>query len=224
MIEHMDSVAFVVSTLPPPPARVLEVGCGRGDLARALDAAGYDVLAIDPEAPVGPIFRRTTIEQLDSVDRFDAVVAAYVLHHVASLGKALDRVVALLEAAGRIVVEEFGWDLVDHATLEWYARQRAGSPTLQAVRTAWQAEHDGLHGYEAMRRALDERFVARSFEWRPYLYRSLERGDLEEWEGAAIAAREIRPIGFRYVGHAPLGTARALAPTPLLRGSVASRP
>ena len=43
-----DVIAFVRAALPPPPARVLEVGAGDGELAAALAAAGYDVVAIDP--------------------------------------------------------------------------------------------------------------------------------------------------------------------------------
>src|SRR5919106_1820509 len=133
MIESMDRLAFVLAALPPPPARVLEIGCGRGDLARALDAAGYAMLAIDPEAPEGPIFRRTTIEELAGEERFDAAVAAYVLHYVESLDVALDRIAGVLEAHGRLVVEEFGWDLVDDATAECYAR-RQGNASVESVR------------------------------------------------------------------------------------------
>ena len=35
--------------LPPPPARVLDAGCGTGALARALSAHGYAVTAIDAD-------------------------------------------------------------------------------------------------------------------------------------------------------------------------------
>jgi hypothetical protein len=51
-----------------------------------------------------------------------------------------------------------------------------------------------------MTRALDERFVEHSLEWRPYLYRCLERDDLEAGEQDAIARGEIRAVGFRYIG------------------------
>jgi 2-polyprenyl-3-methyl-5-hydroxy-6-metoxy-1,4-benzoquinol methylase len=66
---------FVLGELPPPRARVLEVGCGSGDLATKLAEIDYDVLAIDPDAPEGPLFRRTRIEDIDSFNTFDAVVA-----------------------------------------------------------------------------------------------------------------------------------------------------
>jgi hypothetical protein len=64
----------------------------------------------------------------------------------------------------------------------------------------WRAEHEGLHGYAEMRRALDDRFAEHFFEWRPYLYRCLERDDLEASERRAIARNEISAVGFRYVG------------------------
>jgi ubiquinone/menaquinone biosynthesis C-methylase UbiE len=195
----MDRTAFVIAALPPPPARVLEVGCGHGDLARALDVAGYDVLAIDPDAPEGPIFRRTAIEELDAAERFDAAVAAYVLHHVESLDVALARIAAVLDPGGRLLVEEFGWDLADDASLEWYVRH-GGAADLDAARREWRAEHEGLHGYSALREALDDRFSERAFEWRPYFHRSLHRDDLETAEREAVAEGEIRALGFRYVG------------------------
>ena len=75
----MDLVAFVRTALPPPPSSVLEVGCGAGQVARSLDAVGYRVVAIDPEAPEGEIFRRTTLENLRHTGPFDAAVASYAL-------------------------------------------------------------------------------------------------------------------------------------------------
>jgi ubiquinone/menaquinone biosynthesis C-methylase UbiE len=143
-------IEFVLSQLPPPPRRVLEVGCGAGELATALAVAGFDVLAIDPEAPEGPIFRRTTIEAFEKPGPFDAVVASRSLHHVEDLGGVLDKLVRLLVASGPLILNEFAWDRREPMTPEW------------------EEEHAGLHGYGVMRRELDARFEERSFEWRPY--------------------------------------------------------
>jgi ubiquinone/menaquinone biosynthesis C-methylase UbiE len=207
----VDAFAFVLSALPPPPARLLEVGCGAGDLARALDAAGFGVLAIDPQAPEGPIFSRTTLEDLDEAGQFEAALARYSLHHIESLDRALDRISGLLEPEGRLVVEEFGWDRLDEASAKWYGQQQ-GEPSVESVLADWNEEHAGLHGYAEMRPALDERFNEDFFEWQPYLYRCLERDDLEPSEREAIAGAEIRAVGFRYVGslrHATPGTGRS---------------
>jgi SAM-dependent methyltransferase len=143
-------IDFVLSQLPAPPARVLEVGCGQGELARALDAEGYEVVAIDPEAPEGPIFRQTTIEALDEPGPFDAVVASLALHHVHDLGGALDKLVRLLVGGGPVILNEHAWDRLEPMTPEW------------------EEEHAGLHGYAVMRPELDARFEERFFEWRPY--------------------------------------------------------
>jgi SAM-dependent methyltransferase len=144
----MELIGFVLSQLAPAPARVLEVGCGEGELARALDAAGYDVVAIDPEAPAGRIFRRTTIEEFDEAGPFDAVVASLSLHHVHDLGGALDKLVRMLR--GPLILNEQAWDRLEPMTPEW------------------EEEHAGLHGYAVMRTELDARFQERFFEWRPY--------------------------------------------------------
>ena len=141
-------IDFVLSQLPPAPCRVLEVGCGEGALAYALSAAGYDVVAIDPEAPDGDIFRRTTIEAFAEPEAFDAVVASMSLHHLHDLGVALDKLVGMLR--GPLIVNELGWDRLEPMTPEW------------------EEEHAGLHGYGVMRSELDARFEERFFEWRPY--------------------------------------------------------
>lgn len=127
---------------------MLEIGCGKGELALALAGRGYDLVAIDPEAPEGEIFRRTTIEEFDDPGPFDAVVASRSLHHVHDLGGMLDKLVRLSD--GPLILNEFAWDRREPMTPEW------------------EEEHAGLHGYGTMRAELDARFEERFFEWRPY--------------------------------------------------------
>ena len=119
---------FAREHLPAPPARVLEVGCGRGELTTALAVAGYDVLGIDPLAPPGDRFRRVRLEDLDPSDGgFDAVVASHSLHHVRDLDQALDRIVALLQPAGLLVLDEQGWDLADEDDARLVLRPAPGA-------------------------------------------------------------------------------------------------
>ena len=56
---------FARNYLPSPPARVLDVGCGQGELTTALAVEGYEMLGIDPLAPQGDLFRRIRLEDLD---------------------------------------------------------------------------------------------------------------------------------------------------------------
>jgi SAM-dependent methyltransferase len=192
-----------IPTLFPPPARVLEVGCGDGELARALDAGGYDVLAIDPDAPVGRVFRRTTIEEFEDEGPFDLAVADRMLHHVHPLEPALDKLATL---APLLVVQEFAWERIDAETQAWYeetyrrlaaeGRDLKGPPDLDQ----WRLDHPGLHPSDVVLAALTERYEQRALEPRPYFYRWLELSEVEAAEQAAIDAGSIRPIGLRWVG------------------------
>jgi SAM-dependent methyltransferase len=190
--------------LGPPPARVLDVGCGEGKLALALAARGYEVTGIDPVAPEGAIFERVALEEFTSPRAFDAVVASRSLHHVADLGFALDKVAQL---APLVIVEEFAWDRLDERTARWYlAHVQEHSRSVQQCLDEWAEEHLDLHGCETLRQELDQRFAERSFAWRPYLYRYPEVDADEETEQGLIDADEIQALGFRYVGERRRGT------------------
>jgi SAM-dependent methyltransferase len=195
--------SFVGAHLPPAPARVLEVGCGRGELARAIARSGYEVVAIDPAAPRGQLFQAVSLEDFAATDRFDAVVASRALHHIPDLPGALEKIAGLLRSEGCLILDEHACDRLDEQTARWYLEQRANEPgaprSLQACIAAWEADHADLHGYAAMRKELDRRFTERFFSWRPYLYGELA-GVEEEQERALIEAGAIQAMGFRYVG------------------------
>jgi SAM-dependent methyltransferase len=196
---------FVLERLPPVPSSVLEVGCGTGELAIALSAAGYRVVAIDPDAPNAEVFRRVPLEEFTATQPFHAVVASRSLHHIEDLNAALDRIAALLRPQGILVLNEHAWDRFDERTARWYLRHLAirdpGAPaSLDACLRDWRRDHAGLHGYAAMRRELDRRFDERYFRWLPYLYGELGDPSLEAEERRLIDAGEVEATGFRYVG------------------------
>src|SRR5580765_3580975 len=200
----LDFTDFTLSQLPPAPRRLLEVGCGReGGVAPALAAAGYDVLAIDPDAPAGPLYRRVTLEELEDVGPFDAVVAGRVLHHVHPLGPALDKLVGL---APLLVVDEFAPDRIDGPTQEWYEGQHrllvaAGhDPPAPPCLDEWRTRHADLHPSHTLIAELDARYERRLLEWLPYFHRWLRGPATEALEATLVDARLIRAVGYRYVG------------------------
>jgi SAM-dependent methyltransferase len=201
---------FAGEYLPPAPARVLDVGCGQGELTTELAVAGYDVLGIDPLAPQGDLFRRVLLEDLeDDEDGFDAIVAVRSLHPIRDLEHGLDRIAALLRPGAALVIDEIGWDLIDEPTLDWLYNQRralaaAGQgdapASLDDVRAEWEATHLGVHGYDALRLVLEQRFEERAFMWTPFLHRLLGGVATEVLEQALIDAGAIQPLGFRWAG------------------------
>lgn len=201
----MDLRTFVEEQLPRPPARVLEVGCGAGALARALVRSGYEVVAIDPRAPEGAPFQRVSLEDFADPAPFDAVVASRALHHIPDLADALDKITRVLTPTGRVILDEHAYDRFDQPTACWYLEHRAACDrhaprSPEDCIAAWEHDHAGLHGYAAMRVELDARFTERYFAWGPYLYGELRAAVDDAEEQALIDAGRIQAMGFRYVG------------------------
>ena len=201
---------FLSSWLPVPPARVLEIGCGRGELARALAERGFEVTAIDPNAPDGPIFQLVGLEDFSDAHGFDAVVASVSLHHIEDLAGALDKIASFLPPGGLLVLEEFAKERLAGATARWYFQQRRAlaetgrKDTLPENFEEWErqsdAGHADIHPVSQIRAELERRFAERFFEWTPYLYSHRLDDAVEPLERHLIAEGSIDATGLWYVG------------------------
>src|SRR3954466_7696240 len=121
----VDLRAFVRANLPEPPARVLEIGAGAGGLARALRAAGYDVLALDPRSDGDDDVRPVALVDLDEpAGSFAAAVAVVSLHHVDPLEESCRLPGELVGRGGPVVVEEFAVGPFDLGAAAWWLGQR----------------------------------------------------------------------------------------------------
>ena len=196
-----DLHAFVRANLPAPPARVLEIGAGDGNLARTLDGAGYEVLAIDPQ-PGGANVRASRLHELDEPSAaFDAAVAVVSLHHVEPLAESLRRLASLLAPDAPLLIDEFDVGAFDRRAAEWWLEQRR---TLGAEGAATAdelvAQHRlHLHSLDEILAALDPYFEVGTPVRGAYLYRWDLDGSFRLPEEAAIAQGGIPAVGARAV-------------------------
>lgn len=114
---HLDRLLGALAL--PPPARLLEVGAGRGRFSRLLAERGYDVTAVDlsPELlaalsaddPAGTI--RTVAGDAAAVHRlvpgpFDAAVGFFFLHHLDRLEPLFASLAQVVRPGGRVAFAE----------------------------------------------------------------------------------------------------------------------
>jgi SAM-dependent methyltransferase len=222
----LPTLAHLKPLLPAPPARVLEAGCGRGALAVALAALGYEVTGVDRNAEMaGAAARRGVfVIQADVQDvsgEYDVVLFTRSLHHAERLDGILAHAAALLAPGGRLVIEEFAWERVDRAAAHFLYDNRAmlvATGLLDAefpagdLLEAWVGGHDFLHQGSAMLAALsrvgsDSVTVATSMLWRLVdgrggawiepATRAAEALDaMREAEERRIAAGMLPPVGL----------------------------
>jgi SAM-dependent methyltransferase len=117
--------AAFVETLVPPPARILDAGCGTGRVATQLTSLGYDCVGVDADADMVAVAERrdpATRWVRQDLSRLElrtqafalAVLAGNVIPLLApgTLLEAVERLTAHLEPGG-LLVAGFGLD-ADH--------------------------------------------------------------------------------------------------------------
>jgi SAM-dependent methyltransferase len=207
---------FLVAALGPR-RRLLEVGCGRGALARQLGADGFAVTALDrtltDPSPADGV-RFVEGDFLDTaVDLgpggHDAVIFTTSLHHITPLAGAIERAASLLAPGGLLVADEFDLGSPGVETLRWYyelqellaaarsypADRIDGDPDADPL-ARWRAGHEHtppLHTGAEMLAAIgaDPRLAITVTGRGPYLYRRVCGGLSDDDPGGRIAAHVL---------------------------------
>ena len=111
-----EDIISVMRRLIPSDARVLEVGCGAGQLLAALPNAvrhGIDLLpeAVAAAHRLDPAMRVELGEVLTfgTPDRYDAIISDRLLHSITDVQRMLDNLAAHLEEDGRIYLTCFNF-------------------------------------------------------------------------------------------------------------------
>lgn len=193
--------------------RVLEVGCGAGDLARALGADGFTVTALDLQLGAPEPAANVTWVEADFLahvdDPFDAVLFTRSLHHIPALDRALEHAIRLLRPGALLLIDDFDHEAPDVDTARWYYEQiellaasglctgchddhAASRPSTDDPLVRWRAEHEHnppLHSGADMIAAVADRFSRVSTRRGPYLYRSVASLVESSERGAAVTSQ-----------------------------------
>lgn len=109
--EYEDQIIPLAVTEQGGAGRVLDLGCGDGQIARALASTGASVVGVDPttnqidvaaERAGGPVFAQAGAAVLPFSDgAFDGVIACLVFEHIDDVDAAIGEVARVLRPGGR---------------------------------------------------------------------------------------------------------------------------
>lgn len=120
-------VQAVTDALGPPPQHILDLGAGTGKLTRVVAAAGFDVVAVDPDNGMLEVLGRTapqvdrrqgSAEAIPADDNsFDAIVAGQAFHWF-DVAKAGPEMVRVLRPRGLVALL---WNIRAAGEQDWIA-------------------------------------------------------------------------------------------------------
>jgi SAM-dependent methyltransferase len=120
--ELLEDISASLALLPPPPGRLLDLGCGTGWTSSFFASRGYDVVGLDIASDMIAVANRVRdqaglsnltylerdYEQLDYHEEFDIAVFFDSLHHAADEAMTLRRAFEALKPGGMCVTHEPG--------------------------------------------------------------------------------------------------------------------
>ena len=109
--EYVEQILPLAAAELAGATRILDIGCGDGQISRMMAAGGAHVVGIDPtwnqisvahQRAGGPAYLRTTADELPFTDAsFDVAVACLVFEHIDAVDAAIAEVARVLAPGGR---------------------------------------------------------------------------------------------------------------------------
>src|SRR5438067_12281006 len=187
-----ETLEFLVSRIPIG-AKVLEVGCGEGQIACELLQRGYRVTGLDSDSEAIARAQARGVRgvvaswpKFDSSGSFGAIAFTRSLHHINPLRQAIVRARELLNPNGFLLIEDFALDDVNEATVAWFVKVLRSTQRMALINPVadqlvtellsatdvMKTWRDGcaqdLPSFTAMTDAIDEQLVVISSQSAPY--------------------------------------------------------
>jgi ubiquinone/menaquinone biosynthesis C-methylase UbiE len=160
---HLAEMSAIMSLLPPPPGRLLDLGCGTGWSSAFLAKRGYEVVGTDIAADMihyanlnkekedldNLSFVESDYEEMSFSNCFDCAVFLHSLHHAMDEALAIQKVYDALRPGGTCVVCEPGTGHADSPAalqaVEQYGVTEKDMPPRKVIALARRA------GFRSMR-------------------------------------------------------------------------
>lgn len=208
------ATASFIRSLVSVKSKIIEVGCGAGQVAAELARSGYDIIGIDAD---GDAIARARLLGVKAIHAewpdvesglVDAILFTRSLHHVRDLHAAVAKIPECLSSGGIVLVEDFSIEEIDSAALGWFTNAVKGHDGRALISGEaskfvadlletddplhdWRREHHHeLHTATQMISAIEREFEVLAIQRVPYLYRYLIDA-LPQTVDAAMFAKDI---------------------------------
>ncbi len=159
---------FIETQIKLSGISALDVGCGRGDLARLLQSKGAIIVGIDLSEDSVAAAKALGVNaicgnflEFDYPSNFDLIVFSRSLHHLHPVSDSTRKAAQLLDPDGLVVADEFAAEEVDESWLAWMrAADAAITPSLR--REEKEGEHKHTFPVESVEKWRDHLFEQHS--------------------------------------------------------------
>ncbi len=195
--------------------RILEVGCGSGELAIRLQDDGHQVTAIDSAKDAVAIAKRAGADVRlacwpdFTAEPFDLILFTRALHHMQPLSPAVIRAKQLLKQSGLLLVEDFAFSDVHKEAAEWFywlvllldacgvlvLKEGAFGAKILKGRGAFELWQDHVHDInsaDSVLRAISQEFEVLKTDSAPYFYRYLSEIVADNKQGADVVSMALK--------------------------------
>ncbi|MFY9607713.1 MAG: class I SAM-dependent methyltransferase [Blastocatellia bacterium] len=209
-----ETYRFVLEHTTSARLRILEIGCGNGELAKLLQADGHDLVAIDssPEAVenakrIGVNAQTAQWPDFEN-EPFDIVLFTRSLHHMHPLLPALHHASGLLKGSGLLIVEDFAFSDVHKEAAKWFyrllslldacgvlllAEETFGRELLRGggAFELWRHHVHEINSADSVLRCINTEFTVQRTYSVPYFYRYVSQMVEDNESGGEIISRVL---------------------------------